>query len=50
MDNFEVVNKVGEGAFASVYQVKKKDDGNLYALKRIKISDLQPKEIKNTLN
>ena len=50
MDKFEILGKVGEGAFASVYRVKRMDDGNIYAMKRIKIIQQQPKEIKNTLN
>lgn len=37
MNQFEVINKIGEGAFASVYKVKRKEDGKLYALKKIKI-------------
>jgi serine/threonine protein kinase len=29
---------VGEGAFASVYKVKRKEDGQIYAMKKIKIA------------
>jgi NIMA (never in mitosis gene a)-related kinase len=39
MNNFEVISKVGEGAFASVYKVKRKEDSKIYALKKIKISN-----------
>ena len=50
MMNFETISKVGEGAFASVYKVKRKEDGQIYAMKKIKISGSNPKEIQNTLN
>ena len=50
MQNFETIAKVGEGAFASVYKVKRKEDGLIYAMKKIKISNSNEKEIKNTLN
>jgi NIMA (never in mitosis gene a)-related kinase len=39
MNNFEVISKVGEGAFASVYKVKRKEDAKIYAIKKIKISN-----------
>lgn len=39
MNNFEIISKIGEGAFASVYKVKRKEDGKIYALKKIKISN-----------
>jgi serine/threonine protein kinase len=34
---FDVVSKLGEGAYGSVYHVKHKLDGNSYALKKITI-------------
>ena len=43
MENFEILGKVGEGAFASVYRAKRHDDGKIYAMKRIKIVQQQPK-------
>ena len=45
-----MISKVGEGAFASVYKVKRKEDGQIYAMKKIKISKSNDREIKNTLN
>jgi serine/threonine protein kinase len=39
MNQFEVIAKVGEGAFAAVYKVKRREDGKIYALKKIKISN-----------
>lgn len=43
MNQYEIVGKIGEGAFASVYKVKRKQDSKLYALKRIKIQSLSEK-------
>ena len=43
MQNFETIAKVGEGAFASVYKVKRKEDGLIYAMKKIKIANSQEK-------
>jgi NIMA (never in mitosis gene a)-related kinase len=43
MNQYEIISKLGEGAFASVYKVKRKADSKLYALKRIKIQSLSEK-------
>ncbi len=43
MNQYEIISKIGEGAFASVYKVKRKADSKLYALKRIKIQSLSEK-------
>mgnify|MGYP000980996030 CR=1 FL=1 len=40
MNQYEMISKLGEGAFASVYKVKRKLDSKLYAMKRIKIQSL----------
>jgi NIMA (never in mitosis gene a)-related kinase len=50
MNQFEIISKIGEGAFASVYKVKRKEDSKLYALKKIKISNSNQREITNALN
>ena len=50
MQNFEVICKVGEGAFASVYKVKRKEDGCIYAMKKIKLGHTSTREVTNTLN
>lgn len=50
MQNFEVISKVGEGAFASVYKTKRKEDGQIYAMKKIKLAKGTDKDMKNTLN
>jgi NIMA (never in mitosis gene a)-related kinase len=50
MNTFDIISKVGEGAFASVYKVKRKEDGLIYAMKKIKIANSNTREISNTLN
>lgn len=50
MQNFETIGKVGEGAFAVVYKVKRKEDGQIYAMKKIKLTSGSDKDMKNTLN
>jgi NIMA (never in mitosis gene a)-related kinase len=42
--------KLGEGAYSSVYKVKRMTDGQVYALKRVKIDNLSEKEIHNAFN
>ena len=49
MKNFLVLEKIGNGAFSQVYKVKRISDGELYAMKRIKMKDLNQKERKNSL-
>lgn len=50
MQNFEVLGKVGQGAYASVYKVKRIQDGTLYAMKKIKLLDRTKREVSNCLN
>ena len=50
MENFIIIDKIGEGAYSTVYTVRRIEDGNLYALKKIKIQSLSPKEKQNALN
>lgn len=40
MNNFKIISKLGKGAYSKVYRVVRKDDGNTYALKTVKIKDL----------
>ena len=50
MDGFIIIDKIGEGAFSSVYKVKRKEDGLVYALKKVKFLKLKEKEKLNSLN
>jgi len=40
LKDFEISKKLGKGAFGSVWIVKRKEDGQRYAMKRVKISAL----------
>ena len=50
MDNFEIITKLGDGAYSVVYKVKRKQDNKIYALKKVKLKDLCDKEKQNALN
>lgn len=50
MNEFETMKLLGKGAFASVYQVKRKKDGNIYAMKRVKFGAMSSKEKDNAVN
>ena len=50
MDGFEILEKLGEGAYSVVYKVKRKEDSNIYALKKVKLRGLTEKEKQNALN
>ena len=41
---------LGEGAYSSVYQVRRLIDRNNYAMKRVKMGKLSDKEKENALN
>ena len=50
MDNFEIITKLGEGAYSTVYKAKRKIDNQIYALKKVKLANLTEKEKTNSLN
>ena len=50
MDGFENLEKLGDGAYSIVYKVKRKEDSNIYALKKVKLHGLTDKEKENALN
>ena len=50
MDGFLILDKLGEGSFSSVYKVKRREDGLIYALKKVKFLKLKEKEKLNALN
>ena len=41
---------IGEGAYSSVYHVKRIADGEFYALKKVRMQKLSDKEKENALN
>ncbi len=42
---FDVIKRLGEGAFANVFKVKRKADGVIYAIKKVKLPKLSKKGI-----
>jgi len=50
MENFELIAKLGEGAFSEVHKVRRKSDGKIYALKKVLLGNLTEKEKINALN
>ncbi|EAR99285.2 plant dual-specificity MAP kinase kinase family domain protein (macronuclear) [Tetrahymena thermophila SB210] len=50
LKDFQIVQKLGEGAYSSVYKVKRYGDGQEYALKKVKLQNLSEKEKQNALN
>lgn len=41
LKDFDVLNKLGEGAFGQVFKVKRKKDAKEYALKKVKIGAMK---------
>lgn len=50
LDDFILKKKLGEGAYSSVYKVKRIQDDKNYALKKVKLQNLTEKEKQNALN
>jgi len=50
MQDFKIISKLGEGAYSTVYKVKRIVDNNIYALKKVKLLNLSEKEKQNSLN
>lgn len=48
--DFYIEKKLGEGSFSEVYRVKRKSDGAIYAMKKVKMGKLSAKEKENALN
>lgn len=50
MDDFKIIEKLGDGAYSSVFKVKRVEDSQYYALKKVNIFNLSEKERENALN
>ena len=50
MNQFKIIAKIGEGAYSTVYTVRRIDDNQLYALKKVMLKKLSEKEKQNALN
>lgn len=48
--DFEVLHKLGEGAYSQVFKVKRISDSQTYALKKVRLAPLKDKEKLNALN
>ena len=43
VSDFEIIAKLGEGAYSSVYKVRRVIDQAIYALKKVKLINLSPR-------
>ena len=50
MNDFQIMSKLGEGAYSVVHKARRQVDGNIYALKQVKLLNLSEKEKLNALN
>ena len=47
INDFEIINQIGTGAFSKVFKVRRKIDNEIYALKEVNLSSLSDKEREN---
>ena len=50
LTDFQIIKKLGDGAYSSVYKVRRQEDNDVYALKKVKMLNLSDKEKENALN
>ena len=50
LKDFQILAKLGEGAYSSVYKVRRLADNGVYALKKVRMLNLSEKEKENALN
>jgi NIMA (never in mitosis gene a)-related kinase len=50
MADFIITQALGKGSYGSVFKVKRKQDGQFYAVKEVNIKKLQPKEREDAVN
>ena len=50
MNDFDILTELGKGSFGCVYKVRRKTDSRIYALKKVKLTNLSSKEKQNALN
>lgn len=44
LKDFQILSKLGDGAYSTVYKVQRLEDKMIYALKRVKMGNLSAKE------
>lgn len=49
LNDFEILAKIGEGTYSTVYKARRLSDNQIYAIKKVKIQTLSEKEKKNAL-
>jgi NIMA (never in mitosis gene a)-related kinase 1/4/5 len=50
LSDFQIIKKLGDGAYSSVYKVRRAEDNDVYALKKVQMLNLSEKEKENALN
>ena len=50
MADFEIIKKLGAGSFSEVWKVRRRSDGEIYAMKKVKLALLKDKDKQNALN
>ena len=50
LQDFSIQKKLGSGSFSEVFKVTRKSDGQVYAMKKVRLNQLSKKEQENALN
>lgn len=50
LEDFDMLDQLGEGAYSAVFRVRRKTDRHVYALKKVRMHGLKDKEQSNALN
>ena len=50
MSDFQELQKLGDGSYSQVFLVRRKKDATLYALKKVKITEMNQKDRDNAIN
>ena len=50
MNNFDIIEKLGEGSYSTVFKVHRKSDSQVYAMKKVKFNSLNQRDKQNALN
>ena len=50
LSDFVIKSKLGDGSYSTVYKVKRIEDGQVYALKKVKLGSQTHKDKENAIN